>query len=182
MWSVAAHVLGVSFLAAVLVSPVQAASGSPAKGPGQSGGVRRLPWRGRQWRRRSGLAAALQSGRRLHRQAIGRLQIRCAQGPDHGRHGGAALSAQDMEDIGAHYARASNPRPARRQKRRKPPEAARNSTAAATPRPACHGVHGCHGPSGGEPAALPADLGPEHGLYREADARFQIRRARANDG
>ena len=36
----------------------------------------------------------------------------------------------------------------------------------------------CHGSRGhGIPPRLPTGLGPEHGLYREADARLQIRRA-----
>ena len=131
MWSFAAHVLGVSFLAPVLVSPLQAAS-RRAKGPGQSGGVRRLPWRGRQWRRRSSLAAARRSGRRLHRLAIGRFQIRCAAGtrswPAWRRHVGAGHEGHRRL---LREPQAQRPAPP---KASSSPSSARNSTAAAMPR------------------------------------------------
>ena len=103
MWSVAAHVLGVSFLAAVLVSPVQAASGSPAKGQVKAAacvGCHGVDGNGGAdpvWPRLAGQdadyiakqLADFKSGARRDPIMAGMA---------------APLSVQDMKDIGAYYA------------------------------------------------------------------------------
>ena len=102
-WSVAVHVLGVSFLAAVLISPVQATSGSPAKGQAKAAacaGCHGVDGNGGAdpvWPRLAGQdadyiakqLADFKSGARKDPIMAGMA---------------APLSAQDMKDIGAHYA------------------------------------------------------------------------------
>ncbi len=102
-WSVAVHVLGVSFLAAVLISPVQAASGSPAKGQTKAAacaGCHGADGNGGAdpvWPRLAGQDADY-TAKQLADFKSGARRDPIMAGM------AAPLSAQDMKDIGAYYA------------------------------------------------------------------------------
>ncbi|MEK7815989.1 MAG: c-type cytochrome [Pseudomonadota bacterium] len=179
MWSVAAHVLGVSFLAAVLVSPVQAASGSPAKGQVKAAacaGCHGVDGNGAAdpvWPRLAGQdadyivkqLADFKSGARKDPIMAGMA---------------APLSAQDMKDIGAYYAglkpRAGAARDAALAKAGEKIYRGGNAKMGVT---ACTS---CHGPSGhGIPPRYPRVSGQGAAYTAKQLLAFKTG-ARANDG
>ena len=180
MWSVAAHVLGVSFLAAVLVFlPVQAASGSPAKGQAKAAacaGCHGVDGNGGAdpvWPRLAG-----QDADHIAKQLA---DFKSGARKDPIMAGMAApLSAQDMKDIGAHYA-SLKPKAgaAKSADLAKLGEKLYRGGNAKTGVSACMS---CHGPSGhGIPPRYPR-VSAQSAAYIEKQMLAFKSGARANDG
>jgi cytochrome c553 len=178
-WSVAAHALGVGFLAAMLASPAQAASGSPARGQAKAAacaGCHGADGNGGAdptWPRLAGQDADYIAKQLADFKAGARKDPIMA--------GMAApLSAQDMKDIGAYYANLK-PRPGAA----KSAELARLGEKLYRGGNAKTGVSACmscHGPSGhGIPPRYPRVSG-QSAAYTEKQMLAFKSGARANDG